>query len=438
MKSLPLSENAPKGLGGSQRVVPAGARTMPRKMIKPPSLVRRGPRILAAVGPILLLTALGLVAWAAIWFTTPVPRAAYDTLWYARFAHQYAGASRDEAIDRSWAVFERYGDPERVASVADQNGWPWPAESNPDRHRWFGIYQMRPAMPLVSALAVPWLGVNAPLLASALAVVSVVVVTGTVLRPMTGTLAAAAFLGLTIVNPAVSGWLVHLTTDGLGIALWLAVLAFGARFIHVGRPAWLAAFIACSIVLAFTRQTASVLPITFGLCTLVALAVRAPAWRRLGMLTLAALPAIVLFSTFTTLAGLPSFSDMLQDYPTRHFGRPDVPDPISNIVRTNARHLPRMLQTLSSTPLLWIPALLGLAGFALRPRWWAVPFVCALATVPLLYVLHPFLSQAPRTLAPMWLSVHLGIGLLVAVVLDRARLPLRGLVGGEEPPTSSV
>lgn len=412
---------------------------MPQQMVKPTGPVRRGPRM-ASVGPILFLIVLGIAAWAAIWSTTPVPRAAYDTLWYARFAHQYAGASRDEAIDRSWAVFERYGDPERVALVAERTNWPWPGEFDPTRQRWYGLYQMRPVMPLVSALAVPWLGVNAPLFASALAVVSVVVITGTVLRPMTGTVAAAAFLGLTIVNPGVSGWLVHLTTDGLGLALWLAVLAFGARFIHDGRLIWLTAFVACAIVLAFTRQTASVLPLTFGLCMLVALAVRAPPWRRIGLLTLAALPAIVLFSTFTTLAGLPSFSDMLQDYPTRHFGRPDVADPIGNIVRTNARHLPRMLRTLTSTPLLWIPTLLGLAGFALRPRWWAVPFLCALATVPLLQAVHPFITGASRTLAPMWLSLHLGMGLLVAAVLDRAQLPLLGPGGrwGARTPTSSV
>lgn len=148
-----------------------------------------------------LLIAVGTLGWAVIWTTTPQPRAAYDTLWYSRFAFEYAGASREVAIRESWQVFERFGDPDRVAYISERDGWPWQGESDPSRRRWIGIYQMRPLMPLVSAAAYPWLSSDAPVFASVVSVVVATLATGLVLSPLLGAVPAAVFLILTLANP---------------------------------------------------------------------------------------------------------------------------------------------------------------------------------------------------------------------------------------------
>lgn len=105
--------------------------------------------------------------------------------------------------------------------------------------------------------------------------------------------------------------------------------------------------------------------------------------------------------------------------------------------------LPSVASALLASPSLWLSGALGVRGYAIARRWWALPFVCAMVTLPLLQAAHPIMTEAPRTLAPMWISVHLGIvllGLAVVSRLRRGRPRSTGLVGGEglEPATSSV
>ena len=367
---------------------------------------------------IALLALLGLIAWVAVWNTTPQARAGYDTLWYARFAYIYSGASEDAANDMAWELVTRYGDQAFLSYMEERDGWPWQGFDDPSRERWVGIYQMRPIMPLVSAAAYPLLGIDAPLAASALAVVVLVIAAGVALAPVAGSMTALVVVLLSLINPHASGWLVHLTTDGLGMALWFAVLAASAPFVTGGGRHWLLAVAGAALLLAFTRQTATIVPLTFGLATVVAVIGRATVWRRFAALTAATVPALIIFAVFSRVANFPSFGDMLQDVPTTHFSRPDVYDPIGFIVDANLRLLPAIVDTFFRHPVLPLIVGLGIAGFLIRPRWWALPWAIAVATIPLLHVAHPIITGLPRTVAPAWFSLNLGIGLLVAAAVD--------------------
>lgn len=374
-------------------------------------------RFAAIAGGVVLA---GLLGWAALWATVR-PRAVYDTLWYSMYAYQYAGESVAQSWDDSWRLVHEYGD---VTIVSPLHRYPdgswWAGWQDPTRARWIGLYRMRPVMPLVSSVAVPLLGVQAPLVASALAVVAVV--SGAVLLLGTGIGVATVVLfavGM-LANPLLSPWLVTLTTDGLGIALILLTTVCLARYVAAGDRRWLIGSMVAAIVLAFTRQSGTILAPAMAVAALVAWLGGGP-WRRFAVASAAMLVPIALFAAYAAVAGLPSFSDMLQDVPTVHYSRPDIPNVIGYLLRKDLAVARAMLPTIPAQPWVWLPTLLAAAGFLLRWRWWQLAFVALAVTTPLLLAAHPVIPGAARTLAPAWVTVSLGLALLVSAAIDRVR-----------------
>jgi hypothetical protein len=369
--------------------------------------------------------AIGLLAWALMWAAIR-PRAEYDTLWYSMYAYQYGGASEAQSWDESWDLVHEYGDPALLALLhRDSSGAWWSGWDDPRRARWIGIYRMRPVTPLVGAAAYPIMGMEAPLLASVLAVMLVTLTTGLVLAPLVGWLAAGAFLVLSFGNALFSRWLITLTSDGLGIALWFLVLATSARYVHDGQRRWLLTAGVATLVLAFTRQSNVVVAIGLLLCLISAAIARVRVRRRFAAAALVTTVPIIAFAVYTAAAGLPSFADQLQDIPTLHFAKPDVADPIGFLVGRDLSVARSIARSLLGQPVVVLTATAGFAGLALTRRWWAAPFLAALLSVPLLLAAHPVLTEAARTLAPAWVSIHLGLALVVTRLLAGAGSRLR-------------
>ena len=342
---------------------------------------------------------------------------------YHRIALEYVGAPVAEQEATAWTLFATYaspGDVDLVEAGIAEGGSPWDAMDEPSRERWVDVYRSRPLYALLVAAGYPLLDLRAPLLVSAASVllftVSMALGVGRVVGFGIG-LAAVLF---SFANPLLATWLIFLQPDGLAVALWSACLATVALFIRHGTWHWLALLGAAAIALSFTRPLGVFLPLVLGSCALAALVLRRPEWRRLGLGTGAAALATGLFTAYSYLLGLPTVTDVLQDLPTRHFLRPEVADPLSWTIEVAAAQIvDPLVPTLVGNPALWGPALIGVVGLIAVGRSWALaPFVAAIPILPLAYLVHPQLSEAPRTMAPIWVSVHLGMAMaFVAVVM---------------------
>jgi hypothetical protein len=73
-----------------------------------------------------------------------------------------------------------------------------------------------------------------------------------------------------------------------------------------------------------------------------------------------------------------------------------------------------LIRSLPAQPHIWLSGLGAGLGYLVTRQWWTAPFVAAVATVPLLLAAHPLISQADRTLSPIWMSLNLGLSLLLA------------------------
>ena len=372
-------------------------------------------------------TLLAVVGWLVLWDTTR-PRTSWDSLMYHRIALEYVGAPVAEQEATAWALFATYaspGDVELVEAGIREGGSPWDAMDEPSRERWVDVYRSRPLYALLVAAGYPLFDLRAPLLVSAASVLLFTVSMALGVGRIVGFGVGLAAVLFSFANPLLATWLIFLQPDGLAMALWTACLASAALFIRRGNWRWLALLGAAAVALSFTRPLGVFLPLVLGSCAVAALVARRPEWKRLGLGTGAAALATGLFTAYSYLLGLPTVTDALQDLPTRHFLRPEVPDPLMwTIEVATAQVVDPLVPTLVGNPALWGPALIGIVGLVAVGRSWALaPFVAAIPILPLAYLIHPQLSEAPRTMAPIWVSVHLGMAMaFVAVVMRLQRL----------------
>ena len=370
------------------------------------------------------------VGWLVLW-TTTTPRTGWDGLMYHRFALEYAGAPVVEQEAVAWDLFERYADQalvETVASGIEQGASPWEAIGQPSRERWVDIYRSRPMYPLLVGATYPLVGSVAPMLVSALAVLIFTAAMLVGVGWLTGYGVALMSVLLGFSNPRFAEWLISMVPDGLGIALWTASLVFTAIYVRAGQRRWVLALGLAATLLAFTRPIGAFLPLALLLAASAAGLARRPEWRRLALATATSMVAVGIFAVYSVAMELPGLWDQLQDLPTRHFNRPDVADPIGWTVDVARAQLANAWWTLAKDPSIWGPVVLAVIGFVLIARSWALsPFVAAIAVLPLAYLAHPQLSEAPRIMAPLWASVSIGVSLVLVWVVERLqRLPLRG------------
>ena len=372
---------------------------------------------------LLSAAAVAVIAWLVVWPNT-APRTSWDSLMYHRFALEYAGASSDEATSGALTIFERYASDRDVQMTRDgmrAGGSPWDAMQDPVREPWVDLYRSRPLYAVLVAAGYPVLGLRAPLLVSAGAVLVFTVALLVGLGAIVGYGAALVAAIIGFANPLFARWLVFLQPDGLSLALWTAGLVAAAGLVHFGGRRWLAGLVVAAMALSFTRPLGVFLPVAVGIPFVMALAVRSGAWRRLGLATLATAIPVAIFAAYSHLLGLPGAGDVLQDLPSRHWLRPEVADPVRwtwDVATTQIKE--PLVPTLLGDPTLWVPLVVGVVGLLVVGRSWALaPMVAAVAVVPLAYLIHPQLSEAPRTMAPIWLSLQVGMALLAARAITR-------------------
>jgi hypothetical protein len=158
------------------------------------------------------------------------------------------------------------------------------------------------------------------------------------------------------------------------------------------------------------------------ICAVAALGLRNGVWRRFAAATLAGVVPAAGVLVVQGMLGLPGLSDVMQEIPTRHFALPDVADPIAHTIALNRWAIPnRLLPTLVEQPLLLLTVVAGFAGFVVRPTWPTTPFLVAALVIPVAWMIHPVWFDAGRILAPAWVSVNLGIALLIEHLLVTQR-----------------
>jgi len=368
---------------------------------------------------------LGVVAWLVVWDTTR-PRTSWDSLMYHRFALEYAGVPVEEQERVAESIFATYASPRDVEAVEAglrEGGSVWDALEVPARERWVDLYRSRPLYGLLVAAAYPFLGPDAPLLVSALAALLFTMSLALGAGRVVGFVAGFVAVLLSFANPLFARWLIFLQPDGLAIGLWTACLALSGLYVRFGQARWILMLFAAAVALSFTRPLGVFLPIVLGTCAVVALVARRPAWKRLALGTGATAIPTAIFTAYSYLLGLPTLNDVLQDLPSRHFLRPEVANPLGWTVGVAARQIESpLLPTLVGEPTLWVPLVLGVIGLVVVGHSWAIaPFVASIAIVPFSYLIHPQLSEAPRTMAPIWVSLHLGIALALVGLISRMR-----------------
>ena len=373
------------------------------------------------------VTLLAVVGWLVLWDTTR-PRTSWDSLMYHRIALEYVGAPVAEQEATAWALFATYaspGDVELVEAGIREGGSPWDAMDEPSRERWVDVYRSRPLYALLVAAGYPLLDLRAPLLVSAASVllftVSMALGVGALVD------SASAWPRCSSASPTRSSRPGSSSFSPTGWPWPSGRRASPSPRCSsaMGNWRWLALLGAAAVALSFTRPLGVFLPLVLGSCALAALVARRPEWKRLGLGTGAAALATALFTAYSYLLGLPTVTDALQDLPTRHFLRPEVADPLMWTIEVAAAQVvDPLVPTLVGNPALWGPALIGLVGLVAVGRSWALaPFIAAIPILPLAYLIHPQLSEAPRTMAPIWVSVHLGMAMaFVAVVTSLQQL----------------
>ena len=370
---------------------------------------------------LLAATAVAVIAWLVLWPITE-PRTSWDSLMYHRFALEYAGATSEEASDGAWTIFERYaseGDVELTRAGIEAGGSPWDALEDPERELWVDLYRSRPVYTLLVAGGYPVVGLRAPLLVSAGAVLLFTVALMVGLGPIVGYGAALVAAGIGFANPLFARWLVFLQPDGLSLALWTASLVAVAGLVRFGDRAWLVGLIGAALALSFTRPLGVFLPLAIGIPFVLAFVVRNLAWRRLGLATAATAAPVAAYAAYSHLLDLPGAGDALQDLPSRHWTKLEVADPVRwtwDVATTQIQE--PLLPTLFGDPVLWVPLVIGAAGLLFVGRSWALaPMLAAIAVVPLAYLIHPQMSEAQRTMAPIWPSLQVGIALVVTRII---------------------
>jgi hypothetical protein len=111
---------------------------------------------------------------------------------------------------------------------------------------------------------------------------------------------------------------------------------------------------------------------------------------------------------------LPSATTTLQDTFTKHFTRPDVPDPWQRLANLDARYWAHWIGAQASLPTFLVPTVVAAwALYRYRPDlgWFAL---ATALTGTLQVAAHPLAQEADRLGVLMWVPAILGLPLLVA------------------------
>jgi hypothetical protein len=146
-------------------------------------------------------------------------------------------------------------------------------------------------------------------------------------------------------------------------------------------------------------------------------------------LALAAGGGFVLSELASSLLGWPGLTESMQDTFTKHFIRPDVPDPVQRLIQLDV-HFWGYYPVSEPTALLAAVGLVALAvALVRRDAVYGLLVVAASATGVGAVAAHPLASQADRLMMPVWLLLALGLPPL----FGRAGSAARAIPEAREP-----
>jgi hypothetical protein len=377
-----------------------------------PSLVDARTLALVLLGAALLGAALWTVRW-----TVASSHAQGDTFWYTRQALLYAGYPESDAtaIAADFIVGQGRG--------VDPAGWISAAETLDSRY--IGIFASRPVYPLVAAQLVGILGTGAMAAATALAAMAFAAALAALVWPAAGATATFVAILAAFALPT-GGWLAVMYADGWMFATLTASLAAAAAFLRTDRRAWLAAF-ALSVLVLYATKSANAIVLVVATVLLAIASVMLTGSLRTRVVELAAVAVAVgglMTVTFGAL-GLPGLTETVQDLLTEHFDLPDVASPWPQLLQQAAALGRTALFALAGQPVVLAAALIGLIALAAARTWWAGLVALAGVAAVLTVVVHPVRSEIPRLMAPIWISVAVGWGLVGAAGASWLQMRLR-------------
>ena len=371
----------------------------------------RSVRSVAAL--IVLLVVTSAICWSVRWISV-TDHASGDTFWYTRLALEYRGSPESEATVAAagyLVALSHVTDPAPTIELAQSIDARYPA-----------IFASRPVYPLVAAALMPFFGLDAMIAAAALGATLFAVALGLVAFGVTGRAMAAVLAVVAAYALPLGSWLVFLYADGWMFA-WLALtLGAATASLRGGGRGWLLVF-ACGLVFLYGSKTANgvvVVIAVVALWVLVAIAGHASARSGAALASIAVTIGAGQVALFGLL-GAPGLAETLQDYFTRHFAVPDVADPLLLLLQREVTLVPWMLLTLILNPIVLIVAALGLGPLLVVRAPWALLWVLAGVATAATVLVHPVISEVPRLMAPIWVSVSLGLVIWAA----RIRFNLR-------------
>jgi hypothetical protein len=359
---------------------------------------------------------LGAALWTVRW-TLASSHAQGDTFWYTRQALLYAGYFESDAtaIAADFIVGQGRGiDPAQWISAAEMLD-----------SRYIEIFASRPVYPLVAAQLVGILGTGAMAAATAVAAMAFAAALAALVWPAAGATATFVAILAAFALPA-GGWLAVMYADGWMFATLTASLAAAAAFLRTDRRALLAAF-ALSVLALYATKSANAVVLVVATVLLAIASVMLTRSLRTRVVELAAVAVAVgglMTVTFAAL-GLPGLTETVQDLLTEHFDLPDVASPGPRLVQQAAALGRTALFALAGQPLVLAVALVGLIALAAARTWWAGLVALAGVAAVLTVVVHPVRSEIPRLMAPIWISVAVGWGLVAAAGASWLQMRLR-------------
>ncbi len=352
-----------------------------------------------------------------------------DTYQYARLTLHYMGDSRTEAIHGATAMYcQNAGQAAlRSASVLDSDSTArtgyyaclevFKAGLTPDSARYRAIFDSRPGYPLMSAALAEVVGLRLGMWLVALLCTLVAGAVVLVLVRSAGGSVPAALAGLIGFLAAPTGyWGTRMLTDGPALATTM-ITVLGAYWLIRQRVRVGGALFAAGLVGGFAIRYSSEQMVVL-LLTLAAwvLLWRVPAARTRGTTWLAGLgtAGAALSMTLTTALSWPGIPESLQDTFTRHFIRPDVPNPLRRLFSLDLRFW-QYYPVLDSTSLLLLVGLVVVAVLLWRrDRLFAAPLIAVALSGVATVTAHPVASQADRLMVAVWIMIAAGVPLLVS------------------------
>jgi hypothetical protein len=368
---------------------------------------RRGSRLFAFVGLLLLGAALWSVRWSLA-----SSHGSGDTFWYTRQALRLGGRTEQDATASAARFVVQLGrgsDPEA-----------WVAAARLADPRYVAIFESRPVYPLTAALFVGLAGTSAMAISSAIAAALFAAAMGLLGWLVTRSMLAAILAVAAAFALPSGGWLSFLYADGWMLALWVASLAFATLYLERGQRRWLAAF-ALGLGLLYATKSANgavlVAAVVF-IALVVAVHERSVRTRATGLAVAAGVIGLAQLIVFAALH-LPGLSETVQDLLTVHFQRPDADAPWSRLVQRDLAMAPGLLAALVGQPIVLAIGGVGLASLVVVVGWRSALLLAAGFATVLTVAIHPVSSEIPRLMAPIWVTVAVGWAALGALLVRR-------------------